>query len=871
MSIETNKLMNLGDGKVLYDDLRVRKADTIIASSSGSIASFSDGADNLPMKSVVASIVPVQDLHGQKSPYPAGGGKNLLQITATTDTRNGVTFTVNNDGSVTITGATTSNNADFVLNSAFSSSASTILNGCPSGGSSSKYMINATGGYSDIGSGVNLPANYNNAIYIRVAANYTIPTGGVTFYPMIRRAISSNLFDKTKASDGVRVSNTGADYSQEGYFSSEYIPVTVGKTYMKNSPTADAYHRYATYDSSKAWVRKIDDNNTITIASGESYIRFCGETSEEDTAEFGLVSDATFEPYSNICPITGWTGVNVTRTGKNLLTLEGYKWANSTGVKEVDRNVISTPDLIPTAPGEKFTYYRNQQTSENSSLVARLYNASKGYIGNGTSMINTETGSKTITIPANAYYVAFTQFGAVGVTGLQVQVERGDTYTGYEEPTYTVYSITWTSAGTVYGGYLNVTTGVLTVEYGIADLGDLAWSVSSDNVSFISGTAIIGIKIPASQTAGADAICSNYKAYKSTDLLNGTFGVAPSGKVKVRDDAFNLNTTNFTTAMDGVQLVYRLATPITYTLTPTEIRTLVGGFNNLFADTGDVSVEYPADTKRYVDQNERITDVQINGTSITNNGVANVPYMGNGTFGVAKLGNTSNGLFINSGMLYVSPVTDEEAKAGTAQYRPIVPNQQHKSVFYGLAKASGDTTQASSSNAVGTYTADALVKIQKMLGIYQSPWELIREDTVTNATEADIEITVDGNGSAFELTDIRIVFDSPVQDSQFSIASYGTIKSYYDASQSIDTYIGAYTQAANASQRFSFAEILQQDGMCKMSYVKNGNRGDDLPWRSVGTDNSFILSSVQKAFSKVVIKKVTGKAHYKLYGKRKWT
>ena len=41
--------------------------------ASGSIASFSDGADNLPLKSLVVNINPVQDLHGQESPYPAGG------------------------------------------------------------------------------------------------------------------------------------------------------------------------------------------------------------------------------------------------------------------------------------------------------------------------------------------------------------------------------------------------------------------------------------------------------------------------------------------------------------------------------------------------------------------------------------------------------------------------------------------------------------------------------------------------------------------------------------------------------------------------------------------------------------------------------
>ena len=43
-----------------------------------SIASFSDGADGMPVKKLVAQIEPVQDLHGYDHPWPAGGSKNKL-------------------------------------------------------------------------------------------------------------------------------------------------------------------------------------------------------------------------------------------------------------------------------------------------------------------------------------------------------------------------------------------------------------------------------------------------------------------------------------------------------------------------------------------------------------------------------------------------------------------------------------------------------------------------------------------------------------------------------------------------------------------------------------------------------------------------
>ena len=55
--------------------------------------------------------------------------------------------------------------------------------------------------------------------------------------------------------------------------------------------------------------------------------------------------------------------------------------------------------------------------------------------------------------------------------------------------------------------------------------------------------------------------------------------------------------------------------------------------------------------------------------------------------------------------------------------KPIVPTHQHEAAFYGLARASGDTTQANADTTlypVGTYTDDAKEAIQQMIGILSS-------------------------------------------------------------------------------------------------------------------------------------------------------
>lgn len=112
-----------------------------------------------------------------------------------------------------------------------------------------------------------------------------------------------------------------------------------------------------------------------------------------------------------------------------------------------------------------------------------------------------------------------------------------------------------------------------------------------------------------------------------------------------------------------------------------------------------------------------VDDVQINGTSILSNGVANVPIASASRLGVVKL-NLDYGINkYDSGIAFVNKATDTQIKSGAGQYRPIVPSLQDASTFYGLAKAAGDTTQKGSSNPVGQYTDEAKAAIRAMLGI----------------------------------------------------------------------------------------------------------------------------------------------------------
>ena len=111
-------------------------------------------------------------------------------------------------------------------------------------------------------------------------------------------------------------------------------------------------------------------------------------------------------------------------------------------------------------------------------------------------------------------------------------------------------------------------------------------------------------------------------------------------------------------------------------------------------------------------------DVQVNGVSVVQNGVANIPMASAQQLGTVKPSPMYGIGIFSAGGLKLEPATDEQYKTGyVAGYRAVQVGDQHKSVFYGLAKASGDTTQSASSNAVGTYTDNAKAAIKSMLGI----------------------------------------------------------------------------------------------------------------------------------------------------------
>lgn len=106
-------------------------------------------------------------------------------------------------------------------------------------------------------------------------------------------------------------------------------------------------------------------------------------------------------------------------------------------------------------------------------------------------------------------------------------------------------------------------------------------------------------------------------------------------------------------------------------------------------------------------------DVYVNCAADSTGGtklISEIDYASTTKAGLVRV--NGNGVQMVGDRITLIPSTNEQIKAGTAFYAPLGPGNQHRAVFYGLAKAAGDTTQSSSNNAVGAYTDEAKTAIQ---------------------------------------------------------------------------------------------------------------------------------------------------------------
>nr|DAJ75853.1 MAG TPA: hypothetical protein [Caudoviricetes sp.] len=155
-------------------------------------------------------------------------------------------------------------------------------------------------------------------------------------------------------------------------------------------------------------------------------------------------------------------------------------------------------------------------------------------------------------------------------------------------------NISWQNeAGIVYGGTLNVITGLFTVTKALVELA----------VEDMNNTETY----PGWKNTGIESIIGIGINQKFTSILNvgDTFSAnttSGTGTIFLPRSAYGLTQEQWKEQYPNltIQIIAEYQNPETYQLTSHEIRTLLG-INNFWANTGDVTVNYKADTKLYID------------------------------------------------------------------------------------------------------------------------------------------------------------------------------------------------------------------------------------------------------------------------------
>lgn len=434
------------------------------------------------LSSLKVSLTPNQDLHGYDSPWVGGSKKNKINCNAPTVTNNGVTITNNGDGTFTATGTATGQ-TDFYLTNSGSSDLiplgditdGYLVNGCPSGGGTSSYQLvigSLNSRYAtDSGNGDTLTNVLQNGIRVilRVYSNYSFPTGGLTFEPMIR-------------------------------------------------------------------------------ASGTS---------------------ADFEPYSNICPISGHTQVEV-EVGTNKLNPDNIVQGSLTTSAVSTRCSTRGNLTIPISVGQAITVSR--QSSTINFAVAVTDSSMSVLFDSGW-----QSGSYTYVSAYDGYVeLVFAKQDGTDITPSNVKsanfmVEFGSTPSPYVPYTKGTYSLTVNLGGTYYSGTLDVVSGVFvpdtakqTYPWGTYtrtdDLGNTRrriLAILSDALGTVSSDIGANISDSVEEQTGWTTDSPHFYIDSSNKTLVVFLPISTS------------DSTN-------IEVCYKLATPTSIQLSPTMVKALVG-------------------------------------------------------------------------------------------------------------------------------------------------------------------------------------------------------------------------------------------------------------------------------------------------------
>ena len=286
-------------------------------------------------------------------------------------------------------------------------------------------------------------------------------------------------------------------------------------------------------------------------------------------ADIVALQEGTGEPSpTNVRNFIGYTGLYVMKSGKNMLIPESSFLIPSNNSKVSVSNGILTAQtqyagecgfVVAVKPNTTYKFRIRKLSGGAAYIRCAEYTAKPGVyksiyrIREILHEDNTFTGAvtRTITTSSNARWLFFGEYRSYNTTTQTFDgfyIGFNSEYEGFLESEATYSMISFSDAGTVYGGQLDVTTGLLTVTHG-----------------YIA-------------------------SYAGEDV----------GDEWISNIDVNTGDNNPST---GAQVIYPLTVPLEYQLTPTVINTLAG-LNHIWCNSGNITVKHIADFSYYVDSRD---------------------------------------------------------------------------------------------------------------------------------------------------------------------------------------------------------------------------------------------------------------------------
>lgn len=306
-------------------------------------------------------------------------------------------------------------------------------------------------------------------------------------------------------------------------------------------------------------------------------------------------TDPTFAPYSNICPITGYTECDVDDVGFNQWDEEWELGAISATGKASASDRIRSKNLISCLPNTTYYWKLGNNGQRYGDLV--FYDENQTVIPNS---LQSDKGNKTFTTPANAHYFLFCAMGAYGTTYnhdicINISKPTGTPKNGDYVP-YQSSNATIQFGQTVYGGKVNVTDGGTDDEYiNLIDFSNITFNGNQ------RGNNAYEIYFDtADKKNGADNLLANIMPVKTTFTDVAEFSIR--GFINGSEIAIKFPISVASTPEqckqwcidNNLQIVYEKATPTTISTPPSPLK-LLKGTNHITTNGTTINLGYQPD------------------------------------------------------------------------------------------------------------------------------------------------------------------------------------------------------------------------------------------------------------------------------------